>query len=507
MMGKIKDLVEVQQRSITADSLYGSEEDQKALYRAVSKFAPWVKGQHPMSAEEVMLVVRRSTSQGLDPLNPHEVQIWKDRHGVQIQHAYTLMVEWVKHFKGDFTEPQYERLTDHELREEGLEEDDVAYRVHFLMKDDIPLLIELKGCGYDAKEAKRMLEVTGLGVAPRNEYDGDYFAPKGRSKSWKVKKRAMTDAIRRKFGTPTRAEIVELRRVRGDSRLTLEDWVVSAEDGEAQLQLARAAAEERTWREEFDSLSEEEQKKRLEEMHTLLSGTKDDREGNLTDADRAKSREKQEPIEADYNEVPTGPFTPLGDSDLIESAEYQTPKGAKLGYLKKRELSSMLDYILNLENPSNETKELQAHVERCLEYLSGFDENPTIDETVQRNNDEQRHVDVPAILTALRINAGWKLKGKAWKRPEGEQPDNKLIQRAAAVIGHALGGDDDKRHDLLGIVYGESSTKGLTKAEVDTIIKRWEAADDAYKANNKGFFEIHAILEENSLPGLYSEIL
>jgi len=505
-MGKVKDLVTAQQQSITADSLYGSKEDQENLYRAVSKFAPWVKGKHPMSPEEVMLVVRRSTSQGLDPLNPHEVQIWKDRHGVQIQPAYTLMVEWVKHFKGDFTEPQYERLSDHELTEEGLEDNDIAYRVHFLMKDDIPLMIELKDAGYDAKVARRMLEVTGLGVAQRNEYDGDFFAPKGRSRSWKVKKRAMTDAIRRKFGTPTRAEIVELRRIRGDSKLTLKDWVVSAEDGEAQLQLARRAAEDRTWRDEFKNLSEEERKERAKEMHTLLSGTKDDREGNLTDADRAESRAKEsKPIEAKYEEVLTGPFAGLEDPGLIASAEYKTPRGATLGFLKKRELSNMLDYVIGLESPNDEAKKLQGHVERCLEYLKDFDENPTIDETINRTDESQQ--DVPAILTAMRIEAGWKLKGKAWKRPEGEKPADKLIQRAAAVIGHALSGDDDKRHDLLAIVYGESSTKGLTKAEVDTIIKRWEAADEAFKANNKGFFEAHAILEENSLPGVFTDTL
>lgn len=508
-----KDLIAQQKHAITADSLYGSEDDQAALYKAVSKFAPWVKGKVPMSPEEVMLVVRRVTSQGLDPLNPHEVQIWKDHHGVQTQPAYTLMIEWVKHFKGNYTEPQYERLSDRELAEEGLEENDVAYQVRFLMRDDIGTLTELIKAGYQPKEARSMLEVTGLGVATRDEYDGKYFAPKGRSKSWKVKKRAMTDAIRRKFGTPTRAEIVELRRLRGDANLTLDDWaVVDPEmDDEQQLQLARAAAQSRTWEEEFEDLSDEEKQERFEHAKRLLEGDPNDSEGfeaAATDED-ATNQPSPEPDNIIDAVIEEDPFSALlaGQPDVYGAARYTTPKGEQLGRIELRRLTSMLDYLLNLENPGEDAKALQSHVEVCIEYLQGFEGNPSIAGTLDEWGAD-RPIDPAETIKALRRASGWtENDDETWERGEAGEPEKKRMQQAAAIIGSACGGDDSKRHDLLAVIYGQTSTKGLNATEVEGIINRWARKDEAWKANNQGFFEAHAILDANSLPGIFADTI
>ena len=213
---------------------------------AVKACAPWVKASSQSAAmtdQEVVYATRRALALGLDPLNPHEIQIWKDKRGtINFQIGYTLMAEWVRRFKGEHTEPQFDRLTAAELKAEGLADAAMAYRVRFLMKADIPNMRTLIDAGFSAAEARQMLEVTGLGVATPQEVSGEYFAPTGRSKAWKVQKRAVVDAYRRKFGTPTRAEIEMLRRA-----LTPEDWERVDADlpADARVALAESAAHRR----------------------------------------------------------------------------------------------------------------------------------------------------------------------------------------------------------------------------------------------------------------------
>jgi hypothetical protein len=220
-------LVTREQERATATTLYGEDGDIKKMIQDIRTVAPWVHNDNPklkFSDNEVALVARRAMAMGLDPLNPHEVQIWKDNRGaVNFQISYTLMAEWVRQFKGTHTEPQYHRLTEEELKEQGLQKVDVAYRCSFVMDsslDKLMLLAEL----YGPQEAKKMVEVSGMGMATAQEYGGQYFAPAGRSRTWKVQKRALVDAYRRKFGTPTRAEIEELRRRGGFEAVDTGDW-------------------------------------------------------------------------------------------------------------------------------------------------------------------------------------------------------------------------------------------------------------------------------------------
>lgn len=224
-MTEVTTLVTREQEHQTATSLYGNNAELRELFDAVKAVAPWANGKESMTNNEIALVVRKAVAMGLDPLNAHEVQIWKDKRGaVNFQIGYPLMVEWVRHFHGEHTEPRYHRLDADELRAEGLQPNDIAYRVTFLMNKDIASLQTLAEAGYDPREARAMLEVSGLGVATLAEYNGDYFAPAARSRSWKVQKRAMVDAYRRKFGTPNRSQIEELRRIGGFERVRAEDW-------------------------------------------------------------------------------------------------------------------------------------------------------------------------------------------------------------------------------------------------------------------------------------------
>jgi hypothetical protein len=269
----------VKQEQSAVSRLYGGQENVNDLAAVVKKVAPWAKG---FSNDDIGLAVRRAVSMGLDPLNSHEVQIWKDKRGnVKFQISYTLLAEWVSYHKGDFTDPQYRRLTEDELFDEGLVPTDIAYRCSFLMKKDIPLLGELVSGGYPPDQARRMLEVSGIGVASKGEYNGKYFAPAGRSKSWKVQKRAFVDAVRRKWGTPSRPEIEELRRERGNGTLTIGDW----EHGGGTERGAQIAAGDRKALEEREQMTPEERLAEYERNRSLLRGDPDDEfiEGSFED--------------------------------------------------------------------------------------------------------------------------------------------------------------------------------------------------------------------------------
>lgn len=499
-MNDAQALVTTAQEMATAESLYGALERRKEFFEAISSVAPWVKGKYPMDSKEIVLVCRKAMAMGLDPLNPHEVQIWKDHHGVQFQLAYTLMREWVQHFKGQHTEPQFERLTEHELIDEGMDTEDVAYRVTFVMLEDIPKIKGLMEAGYEPGKARRMFEVTGLGVATAEEYAGDYFAPKGRSRAWKVKKRAVTDAYRTRFGTPSRPEIVELRRMRGDANLTLDDWRVAAQTTTTDLQLeaARDAAEMRAWRRELEANGQDPDKV-LARGRELISGRDE------TKPEWSKSQQEPEP-EPESQSAPAAPFEALSDKpEIFEAATAETPKGQVIGHIGRRKLSQIIDYVNALEDPNDEAIALRKNVATCLAYLADYEDCPTVYATLaeERSGD----VDPAKVVKELRFASGWMLRGEEWIRGEPAEPEAKAIQRAAAIIGDAVGGDDDKRHDLLAVVFDESSTKGLNAWEIKAITDRWVREDDAWKANNVAFFEAHAILEASGLPGVFADTL
>lgn len=252
------ELVDENGETITVSSLYGDDADVAALAERVILVAPWANYQSngqwkTMSTREVSLVIRRCMALGVDPLNPHEVQIWRDRHGVQFQLAYTLMAEWVRYAKGGHTEPRYTPLTSEEMELEGLEEDDHATWCTFIMLSDIPNIAALTDAGFDPQEARGHFLVRGIGTVAAAEWSSKYFGPNGRSKRWTLRKRALVDAYRMRFGTPSRASIELLRRQRGEHALLPSDFDHIAADlpHHQQLQIAHRKAARRNGIEEF----------------------------------------------------------------------------------------------------------------------------------------------------------------------------------------------------------------------------------------------------------------
>lgn len=264
-----KALVLAERESSTALALYGEDREIQVLAAACKKVAPWAKGMKP---DDIGLVVRRAMSLGVDPLNHHEVQIWIDhRDQVNFQLSYTLMGEWVRHFKGDHTEPQYEVLSDVDMREQGIPSDAVAVRATFIMNDALDKFESLIKMGFDPKQARAMITTSGIGVGYSKEMASQYFAPAGRSKLWKIQKRALVDAYRMKFGTPTKAEIMELRRVSGRDQIKPEHWVMVHEyDESTPEEMAMVEAEADESKERVGQMSDEERAEVLEHGRNLL---------------------------------------------------------------------------------------------------------------------------------------------------------------------------------------------------------------------------------------------
>jgi hypothetical protein len=178
---------EVTADTITVETLYGDDAQVAALAERVMMVAPWahykLSGEwQQMTKKEVSLVIRRCMALGVDPLNDKEVHIWRGKHGVNFQLAYTLMAQWVRNMKGGHTEPRFTDLRPDEKDLHGLSENDQATRASLVMLSDIPNIIALSQAGFSPEEARAHLTVTDLGTVRAEDWASPYFAPSGRSK-------------------------------------------------------------------------------------------------------------------------------------------------------------------------------------------------------------------------------------------------------------------------------------------------------------------------------------
>lgn len=220
--------------------------------RMVRAFAPWANNEkYPVSDTEIALSIHRGEMMGVDVFNPREVQIWKDKRGnIHFMLAYALMAQWANVTLGGHTRPKYTELTDTEKRDRGLLPADHAIRCEFIMKVDIPLIKILMDAKWNAVEARLDVTVVGFGTATAGEWGAksqrgeEYFAPAARDKMFKLEKRAYIDALRCRYGEPSKSDIEALRRARGEDSITPDNWAVAQDEptpAEAVMKAKQAA--------------------------------------------------------------------------------------------------------------------------------------------------------------------------------------------------------------------------------------------------------------------------
>lgn len=159
------------------------------------------------SDQEIINAARTMQALGLRP-DRHECAIWFQRGHVHVEIAYTLLVKYAK--AHGYINPRFRRLTPAEIKEDGMPPGSIGYECKMIQQDLLPMWISLAN-KTDAKTADDVLCVTGRGYATPEEWRSTYFPPKGRSRAWRVQKRALADAIRRTIGSPGREEIEALR--------------------------------------------------------------------------------------------------------------------------------------------------------------------------------------------------------------------------------------------------------------------------------------------------------
>ena len=201
------DIVQVDAGMKNLDRLGVTERD-RIIANQIKKFAGWAKD---MSNEDVILTAIRARQMGVHPLNERAFQAYIDRGKVQVDYHYSIITKYVtKLLKIRHTNPRYFRLTSEQLEEEGLTDNHIAYYATFILNDDLENyynLIDRIG----EPLAYEMIAKRGIGSVLKSQWNGQYFAPNGRSKAWKVQKRALKDAYVKTFGYPSASEAAACR--------------------------------------------------------------------------------------------------------------------------------------------------------------------------------------------------------------------------------------------------------------------------------------------------------
>lgn len=142
-------------------------------------------------------------------------------------------------------------------------------------------------------------------------------------------------------------------------------------------------------------------------------------------------------------------------------------------------------------------------LKRGRELLHGEEPDEVVEEPVEEETEPQvekePETDVDAIVTDIRLGAGWALEDEGW-HPNYDQTNahESLVKRCGAILGDAAG-SDEMRHNLLDIIFEKSSTKALTGPEAATLTNRWQAGIGAFEASDEGKAEAQAILQANDL--------
>lgn len=355
-------------------------DEQRALYQndelakfgqMIRSFAPWANNEkHPVTDVEIALIVQRGAKSGLDVLNPHEVQVWKDKRGnINFQIAHALTAQWANVTLGGHTQPRYCELTDDEKESHGIPTTDHAIRCELVMLADISLIKTMIDAGWEPQEARTDVTMIGVGVVSASDWDGAYFAPNARSKRWKLEKRAYADAIRGRYGTPSEKDILELRRVRGEDSIEPGDWAVAQDEISTETAVRHAKVSANGNGHETPTETPEET---LARNRAIMHGAPEDdfidgivedvADGEVVDIDQvAKAADE------DFGDDGTTP-------EQRASMDHKTPKGKRLNDCTPDELSAMLDWCN--DDPKADTvagKMLKGHIEVVLDYMKQFE--------------------------------------------------------------------------------------------------------------------------------------
>lgn len=194
--------VAVQPKTTIAPDAWGSREEVKEIADRLKRFVPGTK---KMNGTEIMAFAQLVHMTGLNPC-ASELHGWDskgDGSGVLITKLhYGILVRWAMS-----QEPFATRFTT-----EMDESENIISRCRLLRQSDRPLLGQLLSNGVDYQEALAWATTEGLGIVTKKErwskkYKRWIDPPKSKSWPWKAEKRALEDAIKRAYGSPSTKEL------------------------------------------------------------------------------------------------------------------------------------------------------------------------------------------------------------------------------------------------------------------------------------------------------------
>ena len=226
----------------------------------IFRFAPYAHSDdYPMRKDECLFVAIRCHEMGVHPLNLQGIQVYKDNHGIHIDYHYSMIIKYASQIrKVRHTQPRYTRLTPEQLEDEGLGATDIAYYASFIpyeALDDYYRMMDKM----NTQEAYDLFAIRGIGSVSKTKWSGAYFAPNGRSRAWKVQKRALKDAYVRWLGYPSPSEARYMQEQTGwvePTPDTLETYAAT-EDDENVILLSENATKQNRYIEEHPATREE----------------------------------------------------------------------------------------------------------------------------------------------------------------------------------------------------------------------------------------------------------
>lgn len=199
---------------------WGSREEVKEIAARLKRFVPGTKN---MNDDEIMAYAQLVHMTGLNPCSG-ELHGWDSKGGGRgiliTKLGYGILVRWAQS-----QEPFTTRFT----TKLNTETEDITARCQLLRRSDRQLLKQLLANDAPYREALDWATTEGIGIITKAErwskkYKKWIDPPKSKSWEWKAEKRALEDAIRRAYGTPSTQELARQTWIVAGIATTPEDW-------------------------------------------------------------------------------------------------------------------------------------------------------------------------------------------------------------------------------------------------------------------------------------------
>jgi hypothetical protein len=226
-----------------------------------------------LSDEQAMLLAQYSK---LADVNPFRGEVYLMPNGSLVD-GYKALTRWARD-RAPYSD-KYTELTSEECINEGLGDEDIAYRCSILRDDKKDMLLSFTQAGATFQDAFDLVATEAIGVVTKKDRTGqrgEIDPPKGWTWHQVAKKRALKNALNLSHGAPSPQELARLSWQVGQTTTQAEDWsqipahIAQNEELAAGYAALQAQARERI--EADGDMTKEDHEERLERNVEVLRG-------------------------------------------------------------------------------------------------------------------------------------------------------------------------------------------------------------------------------------------